>query len=288
MDTSKILDGVTLSSVILDKVKQQVEEIKQQDRSPSLAVIILGDNPASLIYINHKIKACEQIGINSQLFRLAIDTTEQQLIELIEELNADINIDAILVQLPLPEHIDKSKILNIIAANKDVDGFHRDNMGNLLLGLEAIYPCTVLGVLALLDSINLDYTMSNIVIVGRSNIVGKPLAVALINKGATVTSCNSHTKDLAKITSTAEVIIIATGVAKLLTSQHVASNAIVIDVGINTVNGKLIGDADFENLIDKVRYITPVPGGVGPMTIAMLMQNTLKCYLLKHPPRLAL
>lgn len=281
MRSSKILDGRSLANGVLAKVKAQVDELfKQQARPPALAVIVLGENSASLKYIKNKIVACTQTGITHKLYQLSQCTSQEQLIELIESLNIDSQIDAILVQLPLPNHIDKSKILDSIVATKDVDGFHSNNMGKLVFGIDSIYPCTVLGIIAMLDSINLDYFSSHIVIVGRSNIVGKPLAIALINRGATVTSCNSHTKNLASITSQADVVIVATGVPKLISRDHIAVGAIVIDVGINLLDNNLVGDVDFNAVIDKVSYITPVPGGVGPMTVAMLMQNTLKCYLL--------
>ena len=246
---------------------------------PGLAVIILGNNAASKIYVKSKIRACEKTGILSREIILDENISEEELINEIEKLNNDKNINGILVQLPLPPHINEKKICEAISVKKDVDGFKAENLGKIMLGDDdGFISCTPQGIIYLIDQLNMDLHGKNVVVVGRSNIVGKPVASLLINKGATTTVCNSKTKDLAGILRKADIIVIAIGKAKFLTKDMVKEGAVVIDVGINRVDGKICGDVDYENVKDIVSHITPVPGGVGPMTIAMLLKNTVKAF----------
>ena len=271
----KLIDGKKLSEQILLDIKT---EVMQLQRKPTLAVVLIGEDQASQIYIRNKKNACAKVGINSKEFLLPITTTETQLITLIKTLNQDPNIDGILVQLPLPKHLTSSLVIDTILPSKDVDGFHRYNMGSLALNNQTICPCTPHGVIYMLDSIKFTYPGKHIVIIGTSNIVGRPMALELLNKGATITVCNSKTPHLQKTTLIADVLIVAIGKAKLIKREWVKDNSIIIDVGINYQDNKICGDVDFEEVIDKVAYITPVPGGVGPMTIAMLIKNTMQCY----------
>lgn len=275
-----IIDGKKCSEEILESLRKDISEYKEKiGKVPGLAVIILGNNAASKIYVKSKIKACEKTGILSREIILDENISEEELINEIEKLNNDKNINGILVQLPLPSHINEKKICEAINVKKDVDGFKAENLGKIMLGDDdGFISCTPQGIIYLIDQLNMDLNGKNVVVVGRSNIVGKPVASLLINKGATTTVCNSKTKDLAGILRKADIIVIAIGKAKFLTKDMVKEGAVVIDVGINRVDGKIYGDVDYENVKDIVSHITPVPGGVGPMTIAMLLKNTVKAF----------
>ncbi len=275
-----IIDGKKCSEEILENLRRDISEYKEKTgKVPGLAVIILGNNAASKIYVKSKIRACEKTGILSREIILDENISEEELINEIEKLNNDKNINGILVQLPLPPHINEKKICEAISVKKDVDGFKAENLGKIMLGDDdGFISCTPQGIIYLIDQLNMDLHGKNVVVVGRSNIVGKPVASLLINKGATTTVCNSKTKDLAGILRKADIIVIAIGKAKFLTKDMVKEGAVVIDVGINRVDGKICGDVDYENVKDIVSHITPVPGGVGPMTIAMLLKNTVKAF----------
>lgn len=262
---------------VAENIKLQVKnEIEKLDINITLAVVVVGDNPASKVYVNNKKKACEYVGIKSIEFPLPEDTTEEDLLVIIDSLNRSNLVHGILVQLPLPKHIDESKVLERISPQKDVDGFTAINTGKLWQGECSLAPCTAMGIIELLDYYNIEIAGKNCVIIGRSNIVGKPMAALLLERDATVTICHSKTKDLYKITSQADILISAVGKPKFITWGMVKKDAIVIDVGINRdENGKLCGDINVDSVKDKIGMITPVPGGVGPMTISMLMKNTL-------------
>lgn len=272
-----LIDGKATSQKIKDEIKNEVIKLKQKGITPTLAVILVGDDPASQTYVASKQKACLACQMGSVMHKLSANTTEQELISLIDVLNADDSIDGILVQLPLPKHINTNEILRKIDPKKDVDGFCAQNMGALVSGLDGFVPCTPLGIMELLKQYNINPQGLNALVIGRSNIVGKPMAALLLNAGATVTIAHSKTKNLADLSKNADLIIAAIGKANFIKPEMVKEGVIIIDVGINRLeNGKLVGDCDFENLKDKCDFITPVPGGVGPMTIAMLLSNTLK------------
>lgn len=276
-----ILDGKKCSQEILDKIKEKVDNLKNSNkRVPGLAVIIVGNNPASKIYVNSKVKACEKVGFYSKAIFLDENISQAELLENIQSLNNDENIDGILVQLPLPKHLNEDEICNAIDTSKDVDGFKAENLGKVMLGKEdGMVPCTPQGIMYLLDSIkDINLYGMNGVVIGRSNIVGKPISSLLINRGVTTTVCNSRTKNIEDVLRNADIIIAALGKPKFLKENMVKEGAIIIDVGINRVDGKLCGDVDFENVSKLASFITPVPGGVGPMTIAMLLNNTLRAY----------
>lgn len=275
-----IIDGKRHSEEILEDLKNKVSSYREKtNKIPGLAVIILGDNPASKIYVKSKIRACEKVGVYSKEVILPDTISEEELLKEIENLNNDKTINGILVQLPLPKHIDEKKICEAISIRKDVDGFKPESLGKVMLGDEdGFVSCTPQGIMYLIESLNMDLNGKNVVVVGRSNIVGKPVASLLINKGATTTICNSKTRDLEGILKRADIIVIAIGKAKFLKKEMVKDGAVVIDVGINRVEGKITGDADFENVSKVASHITPVPGGVGPMTIAMLLKNTVKAF----------
>lgn len=275
---TKIIDGKKISADIKEEIRVEVERITEGgQRAPGLAVVIVGENPASKVYVNSKVKTCGALGIYSEKYNLDSEVTEAELLKLIGELNNKEEIDGILVQLPLPKHIDEDKIIEAIKPEKDVDGFHPINLGKLVIGKNGFKSCTPYGIMELLKRYELDLNGKDVVIVGRSNIVGKPLAVMLTNENATVTLCHSRTKNLSEKTLNADIVIVAIGREKFLTEEMVKDGSIVIDVGINRNKlGKLCGDVDFENVSKKASLITPVPGGVGPMTIAMLMKNTVK------------
>lgn len=274
----KILDGKALSAQIKIELAQKVADLKASGVKPALAVILVGDDAASHTYVNNKAKACEQCEIKSFVYKLAENTTQSELLALINTLNFDDSVDGILVQLPLPKHIDKAVILESISVHKDVDGFHPFNVGLLNTGFEgALLPCTPLGVVKLLKAYDINVEGLNAVIIGASNIVGRPMATMLLNLGATVSVCHIKTRDLSLYTRQADLIVVAAGCAGLLKADMVKDGVIVVDVGINRLaNGKLVGDVDFESVSKKASFISPVPGGVGPMTIAMLLENTLK------------
>ncbi len=271
-----ILDGKSLRDKILGELKTRLEKY---DKKPTLVVILVGDNPASKIYVNNKKKTAENLGINSIVINYPSDIEEKVLLEKIRELNFDENVTAILVQLPLPAHINKFKVINAISPQKDVDGFTPENSGRLFTGEEPyVYPCTPKGIIKLLDEYKIPIEGQHAVIVGRSNIVGKPLAQMFLDRNATVTICHSHTKNLPDITKTADILVSAVG-GKIIGINMIKSNCVVIDVGIfKDENGKTRGDVDFETVAPLTSYISPVPGGVGPMTIAMLMSNTVELF----------
>ncbi len=276
---TEILWGKDLARETIDKVAREVADLKTQvGRPPGLAVILVGEDPASQIYVSHKEKACQQAGIRSLGRRLPSTTTMEEMLELIHRLNQDSRVDGILVQLPLPGHLDPSAIIEAIDPAKDVDGFHPLNMGKLALGEEALVPCTPKGVMALLDHYGIEVEGREVVMVGASNIVGKPLALLLVNRMATVSVCHIKTRDITLYTSKAEIIFTATGVAHLIKKEMVPQGVTIIDIGISRLGDRIVGDADFEGLQGWARAITPVPGGVGPMTVAMLMVNTLEAY----------
>lgn len=269
-----ILDGKKLRDKIFESLKAELDKMSEK---PTLAVILVGENPASQIYVRNKKKTAEKLGINSLSIEYPADISENELLSKIQELNNDKNITAILVQLPLPEHINKNKIIDAILPQKDVDGLTPHNLGKLFSGEEPyVYPCTPKGILLLLDEYNIELDGKNVVVVGRSNLVGKPVAQMLLKRNATVTMCHSHTKNLSEITKTADIVVSAVG-KNVIGEKMLKSNCVVIDVGIfRDENGKLSGDVDFENVSKISAYISPVPGGVGPMTIASLMLNTVE------------
>lgn len=273
---AEIIDGKKLRDKILDNLKLKIDGF---DKKPKLVVILVGDNPASKIYVNNKKKMAEKVGIISEVINYPSSISEKELLVKIEELNKDEAVTAILVQLPLPEHISKENVMNTIAPEKDVDGFTPYNFGKLFSGEEPmVYPCTPKGILLLLDEYGVSLEGKHVVIVGRSNIVGRPLSQMILNRNATVTVCHSHTKNLSEITKTADVLISAVG-KNIIEGKMIKSGCVVIDVGIfKDENGKTRGDVDFENVSKSASYITPVPGGVGPMTIASLMLNTVELF----------
>lgn len=278
-----LIDGKEVSAFIKNQVKTEVDKLSECGKTVSLAVIIVGNDPASRVYVNNKKKACEVTGIKSYEYALPEQTTEEELLRLIDDLNSNSEINGILCQLPLPKHIDENKVIDAIASEKDVDCFRAENVGKMWLGDYDFAACTPKGVMLLLDYYGIDVCGKNCVIVGRSNIVGKPMASLLLEKSATVTVCHSKTKDLASFTRNADIIVAAVGRSKFITADMVGEGAVVIDVGINRdENGKLCGDVDFENVKEKASYITPVPGGCGPMTIAVLMKNTLVAYKIQN------
>lgn len=274
---AKILDGKAVSQRVKNALKDETEKfIEKYGIKPGLAVVIVGDDPASRVYVNSKKKACAEIGYYSEEHALPESTTEGELLSLVEKLNGDEKIHGILVQLPLPKHIDEEKIINAINPKKDVDAFHPVNVGKIMIGNFDFLPCTPAGVMELINEAGIDLTGKNCVVVGRSNIVGKPQAMLLLHKNATVTICHSKTKNIKEITKNADVLVAAVGRAQMFDGDYIKDGAVVIDVGMNRLeNKKLVGDVDFESAEKKASYITPVPGGVGPMTIAMLMKNTL-------------
>ncbi len=274
----QIIDGKKVSAQVKEEVKKQTLELKETHKiTPGLAVVIVGDDPASRVYVNNKKKACEFVGFKSEEYALPAETTQEELLNLVETLNNKKNINGILVQLPLPKHLDDKAVIEAISPLKDVDAFHAVNVGKIMLGEYDFLPCTPAGVMEMLHSYNIEVSGKNCVVIGRSNIVGKPMAMLLLHENGTVTICHSRTKNLAEICSQADILVAAVGRPKFVTADMVKEGAVVIDVGMDRdENGKLCGDVDFENVKDKCSFITPVPGGVGPMTISTLMKNTLK------------
>ena len=274
------IDGKAFSQVILEKIREEHNQLKEKyGKQAGLAVVIVGNNPASQVYVRNKMKACENVGFYSENIELDENISEEELLQEINKLNKNDRINGILVQLPLPSHINELKIIDRISPEKDVDGFHVANIGKMVIGDETGFlSCTPYGIMQLLEEYKIEIAGKDAVIIGRSNIVGKPMALMLIQKGATVQVCNSRTKDLRKKLNEADIIIVAAGVPKLLKKEDVKEGAVVIDVGINRVDGKICGDVDYEEVVEKASYITPVPGGVGPMTIASLIKNTFKSY----------
>lgn len=275
--SARIIDGKGLAQRIREEVAQQVQTLRTQGLQPGLTVVLVGDDPASHVYVRNKALACEAAGFKSEVLRLDADTSQADLLAVIERLNQDDSVHGILVQLPLPAHLDQHKVIETIAADKDVDGFHISNAGLLMTGQPLFRPCTPYGVMKMLESEHVTLRGAEAVIVGASNIVGKPMAMLLLAAGATVTLCNSKTRDLAAQTRRADILVVATGRAGIVTGDMIKPGAIVIDVGINRgADGKLCGDVDFNSALSVAGAITPVPGGVGPMTIAMLLVNTLE------------
>ena len=272
---AKIIDGKIISASVKERVKAEVSALKEKGITVGLAVIIVGEDPASKVYVSNKKKACENLGIISEEYALPESTTNEELLTLIEELNSKPSINGILCQLPLPRHLDEKLIINSIDPEKDVDAFHPFNVGKIMIGDFYFLPCTPAGVMEMLKYENIEVEGKTCVVIGRSNIVGKPMNMLLLHQNGTVTVCHSKTKNLKEICRNADILVAAVGRPKFVTEDMVKNGAVVIDVGINRVDGKLCGDVDFENVKNKVSAITPVPGGVGPMTIAMLMQNTL-------------
>ena len=274
------IDGKAFSQTVLEKIREEHSQLKEKYGKPAgLAVVIVGNNPASQVYVKNKIRACENVGFYSENIELDENISEKELLQEIDKLNKNDRINGILVQLPLPSHINELKIIDSISPEKDVDGFHVSNIGKMVIGDETGFlSCTPYGIMQLLEEYKIEIAGKDAVIIGRSNIVGKPMALMLIQKGATVQICNSRTKDLRKKLNKADIIIVAAGVPKLLKKEDVKEGAVVIDVGINRVDGKICGDVDYEEVAEKTSYITPVPGGVGPMTIASLIKNTFKSY----------
>ena len=272
-----IIDGKQLAKKIRENLKLECEELKEQGIDPKLAVIMVGDNPASKVYVRNKSRACNEVGIEYQEYLLPENATQKELLELIKKLNQDKEINGILLQSPLPQHLNINEAFKTITYSKDVDGFTPASVGKLCIGEDTFISCTPYGVIKMFEEYNIDLKGKNVVILGRSNIVGKPLIQCCLQKDATVTVCHSKTKNLSEYTKKADVIIAAIGKAKFLTEDMVKDGVVIIDVGINRQDdGKLVGDVDFENVSKKASYITPVPGGVGPMTIAMLMNNVIK------------
>lgn len=277
---SKIIDGRAVSKAVKERVKAECEE---KNIKPGLAVIIVGDDPASQVYVRNKEKACEECGFYSEKYALSADTTQEELNALVEELNNKKEINGILCQLPLPKHLDDKEVINLINPIKDVDAFHPVNVGAIMIGDYNFVPCTPAGVMELIHSTGVDIAGKKAVVMGRSNIVGKPMAMLLLHENATVEITHSRTQNLADVTKEADILVAAIGKAKFVTADMVKEGAVVIDVGMNRdENGKLCGDVDFESVEGKCSYITPVPGGVGPMTISMLMQNTLTACKLQN------
>ncbi|HLR66415.1 bifunctional methylenetetrahydrofolate dehydrogenase/methenyltetrahydrofolate cyclohydrolase FolD [Virgibacillus alimentarius] len=274
---AEIINGKELSSELKLNMKEKVSDLKKNKIVPHLTVILVGDNPASKSYVNGKKKACAETGISSDIIEMADSISEEKLLSTINKLNQDQSVHGILVQLPLPDHINEQHIIEAIDPKKDVDGFHPVNIGKMMTGADTFLPCTPFGIVTMLKSKDINISGQHVVIIGRSNIVGKPVGQLLLNENATVTYCHSKTEDLRSFTTNADILIVAIGKANVLTEEYLKPGAVVIDVGINRLdNGRLTGDVDFENVKNKASFITPVPKGVGPMTITMLLQNTIK------------
>ncbi|UOQ93697.1 bifunctional methylenetetrahydrofolate dehydrogenase/methenyltetrahydrofolate cyclohydrolase FolD [Halobacillus shinanisalinarum] len=274
--SAEIIYGKQLAEELRQEMKEEVTELSKQGVHPKLVVVILGEDPASMSYVKGKQRASEKIGMDSELMELSEETPELELLKIINQLNNDETVHGILVQLPLPKQIDEQKVIEAIAPSKDVDGFHPSNVGRMMTGQETFYPCTPYGILVMLKRANIDIEGKHVVIIGRSNLVGKPVGQLLLNEHATVTHCHSRTKNLREHTKQADILIVAAGKADLITGEDISEGAVVIDVGVNRVDGKLTGDVDFESAKEKSSHITPVPKGVGPMTITMLLHNTIK------------
>ena len=270
-----LIDGRAVAKALKEEIAQRTQAMIAQGVTPHLAVVLVGEDPASQVYVRNKENGCIKAGIRSTVIRLEEDCTQQELEETVKRLNADASVDGILVQLPLPKHLNEASVLRLIDPDKDVDGFHAMNSGRLMNGQTGFVPCTPLGVMKLLEAYGIDPAGKHAVVIGRSNIVGKPMAMLLLRANATVTICHSRTQNLAEITRQADILVAAVGRANFVTADMVKAGAAVIDVGINRVDGKIVGDVDFDAVSGVAGYITPVPGGVGQMTIAMLLANTL-------------
>ncbi|MDW0117312.1 bifunctional methylenetetrahydrofolate dehydrogenase/methenyltetrahydrofolate cyclohydrolase FolD [Sporosarcina thermotolerans] len=275
--TAQLINGVAIGKELREEIKQGVSNLKSSGTTPGLAVILVGENPASKTYVRNKEKSSAEVGIRSEVINLPATVSEKELLDQVEKLNQDDSIHGILVQLPLPEHINEDLVIQKIDPNKDVDGFHPQNVGKMMIGQVAYLPCTPHGIMEMLERTGVEIAGKHVVVIGRSNIVGKPMGQLLLQKDATVTYCHSKTKDLASYTKQADILIVAIGRAKFVTDEHIKEGSVVIDVGMNRdENGKLCGDVDFEKAKEVASAITPVPGGVGPMTITMLLKNTLQ------------
>ena len=278
-----IMDGKALSLKLKEQMKQRIEQLKQQGINPKLVVVLVGDNSASQVYVRNKHKSCGEVGIESEVITMPEQTSQQELLEVVERLNQDETVDGILVQLPLPKQIDEKTVLRSLLPEKDVDGFHPVNVGLLSIGDECFAPATPSGIIAMFQEYGINIAGKNCVVIGRSNIVGKPMAALLLKNNATVTICHSKTEDLASYTRRADVVIVATGRRHTLTADMVKEGAVVVDVGMNrNEQGKLCGDVDYEEVKEKASFITPVPGGVGPMTITELLENTIQAAQRHH------
>ena len=275
--SAQVIDGKVVSDALRSDMKQRVIALKSRDITPGLAVILVGDNPASEVYVRNKVRACESIGVRSTVTKLPADTPETEVLDALTKLNADSTVHGILVQLPLPDHIDENKILETIDPFKDVDGFHKLNVGAMTTGNARYYPCTPHGVIKMLEHYGIGVEGKHAVVIGRSNIVGKPMSLMLLERGATVTICTSKTSDVRQFTRSADIVVAAVGKPKMIDASYLSDKAVVIDVGINRLgDGSLCGDVDYEAVSEIVKGVTPVPGGVGPMTITMLLENTIK------------
>ncbi|MFB1050405.1 bifunctional methylenetetrahydrofolate dehydrogenase/methenyltetrahydrofolate cyclohydrolase FolD [Paraliobacillus sp. JSM ZJ581] len=283
---AEIIYGKELAQELRLKMKQEVSELKNHGITPKLTVVLIGEDPASKSYVKGKQKASEYVGVDSDLIELPTETSEQSLLELIDKLNQDKAVNGILVQLPLPNHIDEQKIIEAIDPSKDVDGFHPVSVGRMLTGKETFLPCTPLGIITMLKSKHISMEGKHAVVIGRSNLVGKPVGQLLLNENATVTYCHSRTTNMNEVIKMADILIVAVGKETFIHGDQIKKGAVVVDVGVNrSENGKLVGDVDFDSAKDKASYITPVPGGVGPMTITMLMHNTIQSAKLAHAKR---
>ncbi|MGN1138253.1 MAG: bifunctional methylenetetrahydrofolate dehydrogenase/methenyltetrahydrofolate cyclohydrolase FolD [Ruminococcus sp.] len=278
-----IIDGKKVSAEVKEQVAKETKELIRKGVTPGLAVILVGDDPASKVYVNNKKKACELVGFKSYEYKLPAETTQEELLALVEELNNRKEINGILCQLPLPKGLDENAVIEAISPEKDVDAFHKQNVGRIMIGDYDFLPCTPAGIMEMLKAYDISVEGKDCVVIGRSNIVGKPMSMLLLHQNGTVTICHSRTKNLKEVTKRADILVAAVGIPKFVTDDMVKDGAVVIDVGMDRdENGKLCGDVDFENVKDKCSYITPVPGGVGPMTIATLMKNTLKAAKLQN------
>ncbi|MFD1138585.1 bifunctional methylenetetrahydrofolate dehydrogenase/methenyltetrahydrofolate cyclohydrolase FolD [Paenibacillus urinalis] len=274
--TATIISGKQISEDIRSSITEEVQQLKARDIVPGLAVVLVGEDPASQVYVRNKEKACHDLGFYSEVHRLPSDTSEEELLALVDKLNRQMSINFILVQLPLPAHIDEKKVINAIAVEKDVDGFHPVNVGNLVIGDDSLLPCTPAGVIEMIKRTGIEIAGKHAVVIGRSNIVGKPVSLLLQRENATVSMCHSRTSNMKEIARQADILVVAIGRANFIDASYIKDGAVVIDVGMNRLeNGKLAGDVDFASASEVSGPITPVPGGVGPMTITMLMQNTL-------------
>ena len=278
-ETMEKMDGKALSLLIETDIKNNVlDYVSKGYRSPKLVVLLIGDNPASVTYVKNKEKACERVGIQSEVIRMSAEVSTEDVLKVVSELNNDNTVDGILVQLPIPKHLDVNTIIESLDPNKDVDGLHSINIAKLYANQDGFVPCTPRGIMTLLKHYNIEISGKHAVVIGRSALVGRPVAQLLLNKNATVTVCHSKTRNLTQITQMADIVVVAIGKDKFLTQEHIHHANAIIDVGINRVNDKLVGDVDYDALMDKVDYMTPVPGGVGPMTIVSLLENTMKSY----------
>ena len=278
-----IIDGKKVSAEVKEQVAEETKELIKKGITPGLAVILVGDDPASKVYVNNKKKACELVGFKSYEYKLPADTTQEELLALVDELNNRKEINGILCQLPLPKGLDENAVIEAISPEKDVDAFHKQHVGRIMIGDYDFLPCTPAGIMEMLKASDISVEGKDCVVIGRSNIVGKPMSMLLLHQNGTVTICHSRTKNLKEVTKRADILVAAVGIPKFVTADMVKDGAVVIDVGMDRdENGKLCGDVDFENVKDKCSFITPVPGGVGPMTISMLMRNTLTAAKLQN------